>query len=718
MPRIIRPRATRLNPDQIPLITPDSDWTPPTELPDLRRAGEIAVDTETRDLGLLRGVGPGWAFGSGYVAGVGVAWRQGADIGRMYVPIRHPETENFDKDRVAEWLRDLFATCSVVFFNAGYDIGWLQTDLGVLPPPKIDDASCAAFMVDENRLDNSLDATCRWRGVEGKDKAALIEAANVYGFSANDAVANIARLPARYAGIYGQQDPVSTLLLMDSLRPEMEEQRLTEAYRTEMRLVPLIHQMRRTGIRVNVDQAAKLRKWLHARRDAALAELTSRLKMPVGMEEIRSSRWLISVFDIEKVPYNMKGEEGSAKASFEADWMRAAEHWLPLMIAEAKQCHEAAEKFVKAYIMDFTHRGRVHASINQFRTEEGGTRSQRLSYADPPLQQAPSRPDPIESWKLTGEIATAYRSMFEPEEGTLWFSPDYSQQEYRHIVNDAEEAGCARAVEAADMYRNDPKTDFHNLVVQMTGLTRRRAKDCNFAKAFGAGVRKFATMIGAEFEEAESIMKQYDTKLPFVREFGQRCEKAAQERGYIRMIDGARAHFDMWEAAWLDKGEWQRGMSEHRPMGPTHRADAEARAADENHPWFNKRIKRSHTHKAMNRRIQGSAARQMKMAMAQCWEEGLVPMLQMHDELSFSMTDPDKGARVVEIMRTVYQCGVPFLVDAEWGTNWGNAKHSHAEAAALAAPNIALTLKQSGRPAPAHIKGKPAPATRSGSKKR
>lgn len=112
--------------------------------------------------------------------------------------------------------------------------------------------------------------------------------------------------------------------------------------------------------------------------------------------------------------------------------------------------------------------------------------------------------------------------------------------------------------------------------------------------------------------------------------------------------------------------------------------EAQERARDRNHPWYGKRIKRAFTHKAMNRRIQGSAARQMKMAMAQCWEEGLVPMLQMHDELSFSLpptrAGKKQGERVEEIMRTVYQTSVPFLVDAEWGTTWGSAKYTFEEA--------------------------------------
>lgn len=674
--RSVRPRKQTLNPDQIPLITPSSDWTVPASLPDLTRIGEIGLDTETRDNGLASGRGPGWAFGDGYVAGVGVAWREGGVKHKIYVPIRHPETECFPRDQVARWVTDITRKNRVVMFNAGYDMGWLQTDLGVPTPPVIDDASCAAFLIDENRQDLDLDSCCEWRGVPGKDLRALEEAAVIYGIRAQDAVKNLWRLPARYAGPYGQQDPESTLDLMHSFRPELARQGLLRAYDVEMRLIPIIGAMRRRGIRVNVERAERLRDELFARSKRVFGELSDRLKMTVGIDEIRQHSWMVRTFSNENVRYESKGEGDDARASFEKDWMRAAEHWLPRMIAEAKQCHEMAEKFIQTYLLDFAHLGRIHASINQWKYEEGGTRSHRLSYSEPPLQQAPSRPDRVEGWTLTGEIAQEYRSCLEPEIGDLWFAPDYSQQEYRLIVTDAEERGCNKADVAAQMYRDDPNTDFHNLVVSLTELPRRDAKDCNFAKAFGAGKFKFSQMIGKSLEEASDIMDKYDTEMPFVKEISQICSSAASRRGYIRMFDGARSHFDTWEAAWVDKDERKRGYDEGYRMSPCSESEARERATLEGHPWQGKRLKRAMTHKALNRRIQGNAARQMKLAMVTCGEEGHVPLIQMHDELGFSLSSEKTGKRIVEIMRTVHTCTVPFLVDAEWGANWGDAKHT------------------------------------------
>lgn len=683
----------KLNPDQIPLITPDSNWKVPTDLPDLSKIGDVAVDTEERDNGLSSGRGPGWAYSDGYVAGVSAAWRQGGEVRSIYLPLRHPDTENLPKEQVVKWLGHVFRHCRVAFCNPAFDIGWVDQDFGIPPPPAIDDIGCMAMMLDENRKAErgyespfSLDAIAHWCGVPGKDEAGLRDAAISYGFKGSDVKKNLWRIPARYVGSYAEQDAVATLLSAEVLRPRVIADNMLEAYRTEMDLVPMVHAMRKRGIRLDIDRAETLRDSLFSRRDKVLAELGERLNLrrPANIDELRQNAWLVRMFSQENATLHMKQSGDKQVASFEKDWMRADLHWLPRMIAEAKQCHEAATKFVQGYLLDFAHRGRIHASINQYKTEDGGTRSHRFSYADPPLQQMPSRPDPVEGWDLTETIAKEIRGAFLPEEGCLWFAPDYSQQEYRLIVHYASLLECAKAGEAVDKYNADPNTDFHNLVVEMTGLTRRRAKDVNFAKAYGAGVRKFAIMTGMSLDEAEKVMGQYDGLMPFVKELNGKCDKQAQAKGFIKLLDGARSHFDDWEPSWLDKEERSRGWSEGYQMLECRREEALERTKMKGHPWFGKRLKRAMTHKSMNRLIQGGAARQVKLAMRACWQEGYLPMIQMHDELGFSFDKEKDGKRVGEIMREVVKLRVPMRVDEEYGPTWGTAKHSFNAATKLA----------------------------------
>ena len=261
-----------------------------------------------------------------------------------------------------------------------------------------------------------------------------------------------------------------------------------------------------------------------------------------------------------------------------------------------------------------------------FRSEDGGTRSFRFSYSNPPLQQMPSRDE---------ELAPLIRGVFLPEEGEVWAKPDVSQQEFRFIVHYAVTHGLRKAKEAAERYRTDPDADFHQLVADLTGLDRRSAKgrqlrqDCS-ARACASSRQ----MIGKPEDEARAIYDRYDRELPFVRQLAVRCQSAAAKQGYLELYDGARRHWDAWEAPEI---AWTKGT------GPCSREEAERRVRDPDHPWYRRWIRRAETHKAMNALIQGSAARHTKLWMRACWREGIVPLLQMHDALDCSVASPKQA---------------------------------------------------------------------------
>ena len=111
-------------------------WQPPKALPDLRRVGIVALDTETNDDGLHADRGPAWPWRGGYICGISVAYRADGDIRALYFPIRHPDSENFDPEQVFDWLRDLIASdVRFVTQNGLYDWGWLRTEAGIKMPP-------------------------------------------------------------------------------------------------------------------------------------------------------------------------------------------------------------------------------------------------------------------------------------------------------------------------------------------------------------------------------------------------------------------------------------------------------------------------------------------------------------------------------------------------------------------------------------------------------
>jgi len=356
------------------------------------------------------------------------------------------------------------------------------------------------------------------------------------------------------------------------------------------------------------------------------------------------------------------------QASFEKTFMANHPNWMPRAIYNIKHQHELADKFLRKFILDHQHKGRVYPSVNQFRSEAGGARSHRFSYSNPALQQMPSRDD---------KYAPLIRSCFIPEDGEQWASIDYRQQEYRLIVFVAEQNNCKKAKEAADRYRQDPDTDFHSYVAEITRLERRRAKDVNFATSYGAGLSKFMEMTGLDEKEARSIMETYYRELPFVREVSNLYQNFAQENGYIVMLDKARNHFNLWEPIYRDFAKEQACKKNNPAIGvtPCSGKEAKARQKDPKHPWYYERMKRAFTHKAFNRVIQGTAARQIKKAMVLINQAGYSILLQIHDELGFSFADPRAASDCAHIMEEAMpQITIPMLTDIKIGSSWGDLK--------------------------------------------
>jgi DNA polymerase I-like protein with 3'-5' exonuclease and polymerase domains len=84
------------------------------------------------------------------------------------------------------------------------------------------------------------------------------------------------------------------------------------------------------------------------------------------------------------------------------------------------------------------------------------------------------------------------------------------------------------------------------------------------------------------------------------------------------------------------------------------------------------KIRRALTYKALNKLIQGSAADMTKKAMLDLYEEGIIPHIQIHDELDISVRDEQQAARIVEIMENAVTLAVPNKVDYESGNTWGD----------------------------------------------
>ena len=377
---------TQYQEGQLGLFRPTSEWRLPTELPDLRGRPIVAIDTEGKDDGLKRGLGPGWALGMNQV--YGVSWA--AEGTKGYAPMRHPETANFPVENVLRWVDDLFKSGTrVVFHNGPYDVGGLGSE-GVSTPVLMEDTSAAAVMLDENHRSYSLDACLEREGLPLKSKHTLTEAVKAYGGKPDKPAAWIYLLPAKYVGEYGEDDAARTLDLWNLYEPRLREDGVWDAYRLEMDLIPVVVAMRRRGIRIDVDRAEQVAAAFRKRVSVILDLATDRLSHVTGgrrvtIEDLRSPQWLARAFTAESLKFPRTPKSG--QGSFSKDWMEKSEHWLPRLVVEARHYEDAASKQVENFLLSYVHRGRIHAEVHQFKTDDGGTRSQRFSYSSPPLQQ-------------------------------------------------------------------------------------------------------------------------------------------------------------------------------------------------------------------------------------------------------------------------------------------------------------------------------------------
>lgn len=636
--------------NQLPLFLPVSDWVPPTSLPEIPAGIPIAWDTETRDDGLARKQGAGWAWRGGNIAGICVAWGDEA----LYIPLAHPDTVCFDGGLVRDWVDYTMRRASInIFHNATYDLGWFLAEWGLRPQDyKFDDTQAMGVMLDENRLSYSLDNLCKEFGLPHKDNRLLLEAGSIFGFAKQDVMSNLWKMPARYVGPYGAQDARATLGLRNVLRPLLVEDKVEAAYQLEIDIMPCTIAMRKQGILIDFDEADRVQNQLRMEAFDTLEEL--RRVSPAGLEPksgevLRSPKFLERMFDAAGIAYSKtkKMEQGQ----FQSPWLKAHPERMPNLIAKWRSIDDLCNKFIGGYILSNTQMGRIHAEIHQLRDDESGTRSYRFSYANPPLQQMPARDE---------KLAPLVRGIFLCEPGELWLSADYSQQEPRMAVHFASVAKLPGYEQAVAYYRDNAKADFHSMVAEITGIPRSAAKIINLGVMYGMGKDKLAASLGVTVEEAVGLLATYNERMPFVHQLADFCSKRALARGYILLLDGAKCRWDMWQV--------------DRSFAVTYEKALEKQRTRE---WRGT-LRRAFTHKAMNRLCQGSAARQTKMAMRDCWREGIMPTLQMHDELAFSVKSEAQGKRICELMTNCVELHVPVYVDAEYGTSWGKSMNKKA----------------------------------------
>jgi DNA polymerase I-like protein with 3'-5' exonuclease and polymerase domains len=618
-----------------------TEWISPESFPDLKDHKYIAIDLETRDPG-LKSRGSGALIGDGDIVGIAVA----VEGWSGYYSFGHKEGNFFDEAVVMRWIKEVCALPNVkLFHNAMYDVCWLRA-YGVKINGHIVDTMVMASLVDENRLWYSLNSLSIDYLGQVKDETALRAAADKAGI---DAKSEMWKLPAMYVGSYAEKDAELTLALFKKLSVEIKTQDLTKVFDLETQLFPCLIDMKFKGVRVDVEAAHKLKQQLASQEESLLLEV----KKETGLEpQIWAARSIAKVFDKLKLDYEVT--EKTKAPSFTKNFLQEHKHPIVNKIAKAREINKAHTTFIDT-IIKYQYKGRIHADINPIRGDSGGTVTGRFSYSNPNLQQIPAR---------NKQLGPMIRSLFIPENNHKWGCFDYSQQEPRLVVHYAATKfkGDEEVTEIVERFENN-EVDFHQTVADMANISRTQAKTINLGLFYGMGKAKLQAELGLSTkDEATKLFNKYHDSVPFVKDLMDAISRDGSAFGYIKTFGGRKCRFNKWEIA-----EWNNGKF----TAPMSRADAEA-AYYEKYPKATKpNIRRAFTYKALNKLIQGSAADMTKQAMLNLYREGIVPHIQIHDELDISVESDEQAKKIIEIMEEAVKLKIPNKVDYESGNNWG-----------------------------------------------
>ena len=276
---------------------------------------------------------------------------------------------------------------------------------------------------------------------------------------------------------------------------------------------------------------------------------------------------------------------------------------------------------------DTTHR--VHTSYHQALTATG-----RLSSTDPNLQNIPIRTP----------IGRQIRKAFIAPEGRVLLAADYSQIELRLMAHFSQDDALVHAFQQGqDVHRRTASEVLGIAIEDVTNDQRRQAKAVNFGLLYGMSEFGLTRQLGFSREESRSYIARYFQRYPGVLDYMERTRQIAREQGFVETILGRRLYTPDIMAS-------------------------------------NKMIKQAAERAAINAPLQGSAADIIKLAMIAV--DKMLPidqaklLLQVHDELVFeadAAIADELSKQIAEVMQSVLEISVPFVVEVGQGPNWDAA---------------------------------------------
>jgi DNA polymerase-1 len=579
-----------------------------------RAAGCFALDTETDGLDPMRCalVGLSMATAAGHAC---------------YVPLRHDLlAEQVPLAGAIEILAPLFTDPSIlkVLQNAKFDMNVLLR-AGFPPLSPIDDTMLISFAQDAGAHGHGMDELSRLH--LGHTPIPYDE---VTGTGRNRI--SFSNVPIHNATAYAAEDADVTLRLWQCMKPRLRENHALALYeQVERRLVPVLLEMERAGIKVDADDLRRMSVDFEQR----MAVMEKDCHRLAGFEfNVGSPKQLGEVlFDKMSLPGGKRMKTGAwGTDSSVLQGLADQGHELPARILEWRQLQKLKSTYADALVEQINpDTGRVHTSYAMAIAQTG-----RLSSTDPNLQNIPIRT----------EEGSRIRHAFIAEPGNVLVSADYSQIELRLLAHVADIPALKESfARGEDIHARTASEVFGVPMEGMDAMTRRRAKAINFGIIYGISGFGLARQLGIGQGEAIGYIKRYFERYPGIRDYMEQAKRIAKDKGYVTTPFGRRC----WISGIADKMPARRSYAERQ---------------------------------AINAPLQGGAADIIKRAMVrlpsvltrECPTARM--LLQVHDELLFEVPEAD-AAELSGVARRVMESAatlsVPLVVETGTGRTWAEA---------------------------------------------
>jgi DNA polymerase-1 len=584
-------------------------WSTPTEFPDLSNVTKLALDTETDGKNNFKSK----------PVGISIAYNQDNEVKSHYFPFGH-SSGNMDPDRVYNWLISEMFCKDVVTAGGKFDVhmlrNWRDVDLESLGTNVRDIQFGAALLDDSRHLKVDLNSL----GMKycGQPKVEIPK----------DWMSRMAQLPADLIGEYAEHDARLTLLVDQAQQPLIKQEGLERVLALENSIIPVVCEIERNGCRIDIPRLEQWQISLQEEYEACIYYIYQQTGILLQPNSPASLIDLCGAIGI-KPPEDITA---SGKTSFKEQSILDLGHPMMTMAVKARKLANRKALYVDKYLAA-AEGDIIRSQFHQLKTTEEGTISGRFSSSGGGdddngfsfnAQQVQKRGE--------DELATNYpvRAIFIPDEGLQYWACDAMQIEYRLFGH------FARAPKILEAYRRDPKTDFHQLVMDMVkplvpNISRTHTKNINFARLYGAGLEKIALMLGCSETEAQSFLNNYDKIFPEANRLLKATSYEAKTKGFVSTALGRRARFGAG----------------------------------------------TKIHSAINRVIQGTAADYFKLKMRTIYDNrhslGITKLRQIvHDEMCGDRDpDPKYNKLIQECFDTQeLKLGVPLLWDCSYGSNW------------------------------------------------